>query len=143
MRVSSLVEGKGSNIVSVTPASQISDVAHTLREHRIGAVLVLSDDGAIAGMLSERDIVRGVAEHGNHCLTMSAGDLMTRSVVTCGPDDSVDRVMALMTEHRIRHLPVTDAGGLVGIISIGDVVKHKIEQIEAEAKEMRDYIQGS
>ena len=140
MHVSSILGGKDPNIISVTPDEAINNVADILRQHRIGAVLVLRDTDDIAGILSERDIVRGVAEHGTPCLNMAAKDLMTAKVVTCTPKDSIDQVMEMMTDNRIRHLPVAQDGKLVGMISIGDVVKHKILEVEQEAEHMRSYI---
>ncbi len=143
MHVSSLLRNKEPRIISVSPDTVIGEVAELLRQERIGAVLVLFGENDIAGVLSERDIVRGVAEHGSPCLNLSARDLMTSKVITCSSTDSIDRVMELMTENRFRHLPVSDDGTLIGMISIGDVVKHKIEEVEAEAQQMRSYIATS
>lgn len=140
MQVSSLLRNKEQRIISVNPDTAIGEVADILRQHRIGAVIVLNEPNDIAGVLSERDIVRAVAEHGSPCLDFKAAQLMTKDVIRCELEDSIDRVMELMTEHRFRHLPVMDDGKLLGMISIGDVVKHKIEQVEAEAQQMRSYI---
>ncbi len=126
-------------VISVAPATPVHEVAGILRDHRIGAVLVL-EGSDIAGVLSERDIVRSVAEHGGRCLDFAASKLMTKDVITCDPEDSIDRVMEMMTENRFRHLPVVNDSGLMGIISIGDVVKSKIQEAEAEAKDLRAYI---
>jgi len=140
MKVSSLLDNKNQHIISVSPDTEIGEVAEILRQHRIGAVIVLNGPDDIAGVLSERDIVRAVAEHGSPCLEFKAEQLMTKDVIRCALEDSIDRVMELMTEHRFRHLPVMDDRKLIGMISIGDVVKHKIEQVEAEAQQMRSYI---
>ena len=105
-----------------------------------GAVLVLDADKALIGVLSERDIVNAIAEQGDACLRLSASDLMTREVVSCRSNDSVTQAMSLMTDLRIRHLPVIDDGTLTGVISIGDVVKDRITSLEQEAEAMRGYI---
>jgi CBS domain-containing protein len=110
---------------------------------RIGAVLVsddTSDPAGIAGIISERDIIGGLAAHGAAALDMSVDSMMTRDVHVCGPSDTIDEVMSMMTDKRIRHLPVMENNELVGLISIGDVVKNKIAESEEEARALRDYI---
>lgn len=142
MYVESILKGKGANIISVKPADTVADTAKVLARHRIGAVLVCDGDGdgELAGILSERDIVRGLAETGSAILEGPVSALMTRRVVTCSPGDSVDGVMAKMTEGRFRHLPVMSGGSLVGVISIGDVVKERIAETEHEAEALKAYI---
>ena len=115
-------------------------VADILNENRIGAILIRDDDGFVSGVLSERDIVRGLAVMGAGCLETPVSELMTREVVFCGPEDDINTIMAIMTDRRIRHLPVMRDNQLLGIISIGDVVKFRIEEIETEAATMRQYI---
>lgn len=140
MLVRSLLKGKGSEVFTVGPDISVLDAARELNEKRIGAVLVCDGRGAIVGVLSERDIVRSLAEKGEAALKGTVGDLMTRDVKTCGPEDSIDRIMGLMTGRRFRHVPVIDGGKLVGIVSIGDVVKQKIAEAELEAQSLKDYI---
>lgn len=140
MYVDSILKHKGRDVVSVVPTDKIVDVSKLLNRHRIGAVIVREADGPVVGILSERDIVRGVAENGPACLTLEVADLMTRQVVSCRPNDSIDDIMALMTERRVRHLPVMQDGALIGVISIGDVVKRRIAEIESEASSLREYI---
>ncbi|GLQ06830.1 CBS domain-containing protein [Sneathiella chinensis] len=140
MNVASILKNKGVDIISASKTDSISAVAGILSEHRIGAVLVLDENRKVLGVLSERDIVRGLAARGDGCLIMEAGELMTANVITCTPADTVDQVMALMTKKRIRHLPVMDGDNLAGFISIGDVVKTRMDEVEREAAAMRDYI---
>ncbi|WP_169569990.1 CBS domain-containing protein [Sneathiella limimaris] len=140
MNVASILKGKGGNIITAKADDEISAVAALLKEHGIGAVLVVGEGQALEGVISERDIVRGLAESGSGCLGKKASELMTSNVITCSPADTVDEVMSLMTTRRIRHLPVMDEGVLSGFISIGDVVKSRIDEIETEAAAMRDYI---
>lgn len=140
MYVHAILKHKGQDVVSAGPTDDVVETARLLNRHRIGAVVVRDADGHVAGILSERDIVRGIAESGAACLGLKVADLMTREVVSCRPDDSIDDIMALMTERRIRHLPVMEDGRLVGVISIGDVVKRRIAEIESEASSLREYI---
>ena len=140
MRVTSILGTKGSNIVTVEPQQSLADAARLLAERRIGAVLITGADGSLAGILSERDIVAAVAKAGADCLDDTVAHHMTRAVVTCRPEDSLTEIMQMMTDGRFRHLPVVDGGRLIGIISIGDVVKQRIDEIEQEARDMRSYI---
>ena len=140
MTVASILADKGHDIVTATEAETVADICRRLTEHKIGAILVTSPDGAIVGILSERDIVKACAGHGPAALERSAADLMTRSVVTVTPDVTIASVMERMTAGRFRHMPVLKGGRIVGVISIGDVVKHRIAQAEREAEEMRSYI---
>ena len=139
MRIQTILANKSSDVVTILPDVSISAAAAVMRDHRIGAVVV-ADGPELLGILSERDIVRGLAAHGNGCLDMQASELMSHPVVTCTPEDSIDGAMATMTEKRFRHLPVMANGRMQGIVSIGDIVKSKIEHIEQEAAEMRNYI---
>ena len=139
MTMADILRSKGSRIISVQPGDSVVAAAAVLSREGIGAVLVREGE-RVAGILSERDIVRCVAKHGEAAMRIPVADMMTRGVVFCTPEDSIDEVMSLMTERRFRHLPVQDRGRLVGIVSIGDVVKHRIEKTEREAQALREYI---
>ena len=141
MLVSAILTDKGHRLVTVSPDHTISDVTRTLASERIGAVVVIDDGGQVIGILSERDIVRGLSESGATLLNGKVADLMTKTVVTCTPESQVDQLMQDMTNHRIRHLPVIDNGRLAGVISIGDVVKVRLDELEAERSMLRDYIE--
>jgi CBS domain-containing protein len=138
MKVATVLKNKGRRIVTVHPESTIDAIVHRLKLERIGAVIVSTDGNTVAGILSERDIVRALAKNGAEALELKAKDLMTREVVTCRPEDTVQSVMIKMSHQRVRHLPVLDNGRLVGVISIGDVVKNRLEEVELEANVLRD-----
>jgi len=140
MTVAQILSRKGRAVVSAAPTETLQGVVNLLSQNRIGAVVVLDGKGAIAGIVSERDVVRAMSEHASAAMGKTAADIMTKKVRTCGPTDSEAELMGLMTEHRIRHLPVVEGGKLTGMISIGDVVKLRIESIEREAEEMKSYI---
>ena len=139
MTVRAVLESKGSNIVTVDPAATVRAAVKLLSERRIGAVLVMAD-GRIAGILSERDIVRVLGERGAAILDERVEQVMTRKVITCRPADTVAAIMETMTEGKFRHLPVVDEGKVMGLISIGDVVKRRVMDIEHEQEALRDYI---
>ena len=130
----------GGDIICIEPTADLSAAAKLLSTHRIGAVLIRGAGGRIAGILSERDIVRALSEHGAAALSLPVGQVMTRNVATCGEDDSVASIMERMTTGKFRHLPVVEKEELIGLISIGDVVKHRVEEVESESEAMRDYI---
>jgi CBS domain-containing protein len=140
MSVASILKVKGGNVVTASAETTVREVAGLLGEHRIGAVLITGPGGAIEGIVSERDIVAGVAKSGADVLGRPAGEIMTRDVHVCDPDDSIYEIMNVMTEQRIRHLPVVVEGKLGGIVSIGDVVKQRIAEVEFEADAMKRYI---
>ena len=140
MLVSQIIKDKGDDVFTVAPSDTIAIAAGHLRERRIGALVVKDADGSIAGILSERDIVWGLAEHGAAALDLPVSGCMTKDVLTAQPHETVDQLMGRMTDKRIRHLPVARDGKLCGIVSIGDLVKHKIGEIEAEAQNLKDYI---
>ncbi len=140
MTVSAILANKGREVVTIGPAAAIADAVAVLAKRRIGAVLVLEENGRIAGIVSERDIVRSIAPSAGAALGHPVAAIMTRSVMTCSEGETIDSVMSRMTRGRFRHLPVVNHGRLTGIISIGDVVKARIEQVEHEAEEMRAYI---
>ncbi len=139
MTVARIINEKGREVVTVPPTASLAEVAAVLSEKRIGAVLVV-EDGAIRGIISERDIVRALARYGSEALRKLAGNCMTTGVVTCRPEDTINDVMQKMTSGRFRHLPVIENGRLAGIVSIGDVVKRRIEEVEMEAEQIREYI---
>jgi CBS domain-containing protein len=140
MIVASLLNTKGRDVFSITPDASVTDAARYLRDKSIGAALVLDQSGAAAGVFSERDLVNAIADQGNTALSLKVGDLMSRDVVSCTPTDPIPAVMATMTERRVRHLPVMDAGKVVGVVSIGDVVKSRIAEAETEAEALKAYI---
>ena len=140
MQVSVLLQGKGAEVVTVEPTATTAAVVAELARHRIGAVVVSGDGVRIDGVLSERDVVRALAADGPAALDRPVETWMTRDVVTCGMDTTVEELMSMMTERRIRHVPVTVDGNLSGVISIGDVVKDRIAVLEHEAQAMHDYI---
>ena len=143
MSVSHILKHKGRDVVTALPSATVNAVAQMLAERRIGAVIISSGEGKIDGIVSERDIVRAVAAAGADSLNKHVSTVMTKDVRTCTEDDSETELMALMTQHRIRHLPVATHGKLAGMISIGDVVKFRIEQIERDAADMKAYIAGA
>jgi CBS domain-containing protein len=140
MSVARILEEKGTDVFTMPPSTNTMDAVVALREHKIGALVVSSGDGKIDGILSERDVVRALAEHGQAALSKPVSDLMTTNVVTCSERANVPELMELMTKGRFRHLPVEADGKLVGIISIGDVVKRRIAEVEAEAEDIKSYI---
>ena len=140
MTVASILKAKGSNVVTVQPGQRLIDVSRTLHQHRIGAALVLGPQNRVLGVLSERDIVRAIAERGAAALEAVIDDFMTTNVRTCRPSDSIEWVMEVMTKSRFRHMPVVEDGQLLGIISIGDVVKRRIDDTEHEAEALKRYI---
>jgi CBS domain-containing protein len=140
MNVEQLLSGKGHDVISMQPHRTLSEAIRTLSEKRIGAVVVMGADGALVGILSERDIIRALGELGAGALESAVSRSMTSKVVTCRPQTSVDELMEIMTTGRFRHVPVVENGRVTGLVSIGDVVKHRVAAIEAESQAMRDYI---
>jgi CBS domain-containing protein len=140
MNVAAILKGKGRAVATARPDTLLSAVAEKMAAKRIGAIVVVGASGNVAGIISERDIIRAIAEHGADCLTRPVSDYMTRKVETCTEGDTLDQLMATMTAGRFRHIPVVEDGALVGIVSIGDVVKHHIAEVEMEASAMRTYL---
>jgi CBS domain-containing protein len=140
MTVASILAHKGRDVTTAPGSTTLADVADLLATHKIGAIVVTRDDGTVVGILSERDVVRQIAKHGAGALDHAAESCMTRKVISCSESDTIDRVMGLMTSGRFRHIPVMEKDRLVGLVSIGDVVKRKIEQAERDAEELRGYI---
>ena len=143
MTVAQILNAKGRAVITAQPGDTVLAVAQTLSTKKIGAVVIVDAQGRIGGIVSERDIVRAVATGGSKALDKPVREFMTAIVRTCAPSDSESELMSLMTEHRVRHLPVVENGKLGGMISIGDVVKNRIEAIEREAEEMKTYIASS
>ena len=142
MSVSHILKHKGRDVITAKPEATVKQVAEMLGSKRIGAVIISSGNDKIDGIVSERDIVRAIGLDGAAALEKPVSSVMTRDVRSCGDDDTETELMALMTKHRIRHLPVVNNGKLSGMISIGDVVKFRIEQIERDAEDMKAYISG-
>ena len=140
MSVEQILAGKGRDVVTIEPDRTLGDAANCLAQRRIGAVVVVDGSGAVLGIISERDVVRAVAEVGAGALTAPVSSRMTSEVVTCLPTSSIDEIMSLMTKGKFRHVPVLDGGRLAGIISIGDVVKQRLADIESEHQALRNYI---
>lgn len=140
MTIARIIEGKAYGIVSCEAGATVEEAARLLAEHRIGALPVF-ENGRIAGIFSERDLLYCIAKEGSAVLTRRVGEVMTAPAITVEPDTGVLEALALMTRRRIRHLPVERAGEVYGFVSIGDLVKHRIELVEAEAEQMRQYIQ--
>jgi len=141
MYVRDILNHKGSQVFTVGPEESIGGLAALLAKGRIGAAVVC-EDGEVVGVISERDIIHAVAEQGARSPEMLVREHMTSKVISCTPETTIDEVMNLMTERRIRHLPVLVEGRLAGIVSIGDVVKIRIESVEQEATRLREYIQA-
>lgn len=139
MIVQDILTAKGPAVKSVHPADTLQSLSRRLLEDKIGAMVVLDNGSVLSGIISERDIVRAIALHGLEALGRPVQDFMTRDVVTCSPKDSLFGVAKLMTSKRIRHLPVVGNGVLVGMISIGDVLNHRLEELQLEANVLRDY----
>ena len=141
MHVKNILSAKGGQVVSIEPTATLETAVRTLAEHKIGALLVLGPDRRIVGILSERDIVRVLAEQGAAALSLPLSQVMTRKVNTCTRADTIAVLMEQMTTGKFRHIPVVESERLIGIVSIGDVVKERVHEIEREASELRDYIQ--
>jgi len=143
MNVHAILQNKGKSVVTIHPDATVGRAVDVLQLRGIGA-LVVSDDGAtVVGILSERDVVEALGRYGGDLLTVPVSEIMTCPVVTCDPGDSVAELMAEMTNRRIRHFPVVDGDRLIGIVSIGDLVKSRLDEIEYEAHSMRSFIAGA
>ena len=141
MTVKTILSTKGGDVISIEPTASLETAVKTLAKHRIGALLVLGPDRRVVGILSERDVVRALGEQGADVLTMPLAQVMTRKVVTCGETETVGTIMERMTTGKFRHVPVVEQDQVVGIISIGDVVKHRLHEMDQESAALRDYIQ--
>ena len=136
--VRDLLDAKGDEVLRVTPSTTVWRIAQRMREARVGAFVVSRDGRRLDGLITERDVVLGVARHGGEVAHLRAGDLMQHSVVTCAPGDSIRSAMATMTRTRVRHLPVVEGGRLLGLVSIGDVIKSFVDDADLEARVLRD-----
>jgi CBS domain-containing protein len=139
MKVSDIIQIKGSVVKTVRPEASARELSVRLHGDQIGAMVVSSDGRSIDGIVTERDLAYGLAAHGSNLPTIAVSRLMTNVVVVCSPENSITHVMKLMTQRRVRHLPVKEGDQLVGIVSIGDVLKHRLDELELEANVMRDY----
>lgn len=139
MRIADVLRAKGAAVATITPETSVAGLLTELSVHNIGAMVVVSPDGVI-GIVSERDVVRALHSRGAELLHQPVSEIMTSFVATCAPGDSVDSLSALMTTNRVRHVPVMDNGRLVGIVSIGDVVKTRMEELEAQQEQLQAYI---
>lgn len=142
MTIASILAKKGEDVVSIAPQQTVGEAARLLAERRIGALPVV-DSGGVVGIFSERDVIHALNAHGAEALAGAVGGVMTSPAITVARGDSVLGALSLMTRRRIRHLPVVEEGQLVGFVSIGDLVKYRIDRIEADAAAMRDYIQSA
>jgi len=138
--IEQILKTKGGDVTTVSDGATLLDTAKILDDARIGAIVAIDDQGAVCGVLSERDIVRQMARNGGSALDMTVADSMTRDVITAAPSDTLEKSLGIMTDRRIRHLPVVRDGDLVGIVSIGDLVKWKIAETEAEAESLKSYL---
>ena len=142
MRISDVLRTKGASVATITPETSVAALLTELAVHNIGAMVVMSQDGLV-GIVSERDVVRKLHEMGAEIMRRPVSEIMTTVVATCSPEDSVNSLSALMTENRVRHVPVVADGRLAGIVSIGDVVKNRLEELEAEQQHLQAYITQS
>jgi CBS domain-containing protein len=141
-KVSDVIRHKGDRVITVLPQQTVATAVHVLTKNRIGAAPVVDDQGRVVGIVSERDVIRGIAEHGGTLLTLPVEHLMTREVRTCLPEDRLVDLMQIMTSQRIRHLPIVKNGALCGIVSIGDVVKQRLEEVQSEVDDLQRYIRS-
>ena len=143
MNVETILRHKGDWVATIRPDATIAEAVDILNRERIGALVVSDDGGSVDGLLSERDIVTALAEHGDDLMSCGVDEVMSRTVVTCDPGDSAGDLMAEMTSRRIRHFPVVAGGQLCGIVSIGDLVKSRLDEVEFEASSLRSFISGA
>jgi CBS domain-containing protein len=141
MTVSSILAAKGGDVITIEPTATLAAAAALLTKRRIGALVIVGAGKRVAGILSERDIVHAIAERGRQALDEPLAQTMTRDVATCGPDEEINSLMERMTDGKFRHMPVVKGGKLAGIVSIGDIVKQRVDEMERESEAMRDYIQ--
>jgi len=138
MKVTEILRRKGADVVTIWPGASLQSAVERMASRNIGALVVVDDDGKTVGMLTERDVVLALAASAEKAPVQSVTDVMSRRVLTCGPDASLAELMAVMTEHRVRHLPVVDHGKLLGLVSIGDLVKARLGELEFESHVLRD-----
>jgi CBS domain-containing protein len=138
--IGQILKSKARGVMTARPDDSIHEIALRLASRKIGAIVIVGEQGKVAGIISERDIIRLIAEHGANALTMRASEGMTREVISCSGANTLEEIMEMMTNGRFRHIPVIEDGALVGIISIGDVVKHHTAEVELEVSAMRGYL---
>ena len=143
MNVETILRTKGSGVATIRPNATVGAAVKELISRNVGALVVSEDGETVDGIISERDIVHGLADRGAALLSLNIAEMMTRRVVTCALSDTVDQLMAEMTNRRIRHFPVVQEGRLCGIVSIGDVVKNRLDEVEYEARSLRSFIAGA
>lgn len=141
MNVAGILAQKGADVITIAPTASLTEACDVLAEHRIGAVVVAGKDGSVAGVFSERDVVRAISRDGAGVLSQPVSSVMTRTLITASSTTTINSLMELMTENRVRHIIIMDEGRLAGFVSIGDVVKRKIESAEAEAGALKAYIE--
>src|SRR6185295_10634175 len=138
MKVTEILHRKGADVITIWPGASLQSAVERMASRNVGALVVVDDNGKIVGMVSERDVVLALAASAERAPVQSVTDVMSRRLLTCGPDDSLADLMAVMTEHRVRHLPVVDHGQLLGLVSIGDLVKARLGELEFESHVLRD-----
>ncbi len=143
MRVRDVLASKGSAVATIGPAGSVTELVASLAERNVGALVVVDEAGALVGIISERDVARALHSHGVAALQLTVTDLMTTSVQTCAPGDEVRTLARTMTEGRFRHMPVLDGGALAGIVSMGDIVKNRIDELETEHDQLMGYISSA
>ncbi len=140
MLVSAMLHAKGGSVGTIAPDATVRDLCAQLAELRVGALVVSNDGSDIVGIVSERDVVRGLAARGNGVMDSAVTEIMTSEVLGCSREDKIDDLMRQMTENRVRHPPVVEDGKMIGLVSIGDVVKYRVDELEHEAQAMQEYI---
>lgn len=140
MKVSDILKDKGSAVKSISAEETILNLARRMKADGVGAMVVMRDDATLDGIITERDIANGLATHGEALLGMKVSQLMTRSVVTCAPEESIAHVARTMTQRRFRHMPVIKDGELIGLVSIGDVLKYRLDELQLETNVLRDFL---
>ena len=143
MTVKAILDRKGTDVATIEATADLAAAVKLLAARRIGALVVIDSDQRVAGIISERDVIRELAERGAAALEQLVGQVMTRKVVTCNRAETMSSIMELMSGGKFRHLPVVEEGHLIGIVSIGDVVKHRVQEIELESATLRDYIRNA
>ena len=138
MKVTEILRNKGADVITIWPGASLRSAVERMTKRNVGALVVVDDDGKVVGMLAEREVVRALADSAERALNESVSDVMSRRPVTCGPGDRLADLMAVMTEHRVRHLPVVEQGRLLGLVSIGDLVKARLGELEFESNVLRD-----
>lgn len=142
MKINDVIKSKGTAVITARSDSSVAELVALLSEHRIGAVVVTDDGQSVTGIAGERDVVQALARYGASALDRSIGEIMGTEIHTCKPDDEIEAVAGSMTQHRARHLPVLESGRFVAIVSIGDIVKSRIDQLQAEREHLVNYLHG-